>query len=296
MKDQKLIKEAQYNQETYKSTFFFFTSTILINKSHSENPMKALILAAGFSTRHSVNNIPKLLLDIEPRKPALSYHIQALEQIPEITEIIITTNNKHYPLIRKWAHTLKSKKRITITNNGANNNEERLGSVNDILFAYHQLKTNETFLIIQGDEFFIDLSFQKIINKYKQLNKSIVVCARRSKEDIKGRFGAVEVDENYKIINVEEKPLEPKTELTNDGIYIFTKNDMELIEQMGHEIRTKLKPYEHLILDRTGDFFAWACNKTELYVYEIPHYQWLDTGKPEELKQAKKYLKKLKFT
>ena len=36
-----------------------------------------------------------------------------------------------------------------------------------------------------------------------------------------GRFGIFEVDENKKILNFEEKPAEPKSNLASMGIYIF---------------------------------------------------------------------------
>ena len=248
--------------------------------------MKVLLLAAGFGTRMGTL-IPKQLLTIKD-KPIIEYHLDNLNSIEEIDEILIVTNNKFFGSFKEYVEEYNSNKKITLINNNKDKNEERLGAVNDILFAAHKTDYGNGLLIIQSDEFFIDLPLQNLIRNTKN---SLIVAAKKSKEEIKLRFGTIIVDNNNKVIDVEEKPEFPKTELVNAGVMYFTKEDINKIEIYAKQLIEHLKPYEHLILDRTGDYLSWLNKHSEIYVYVHPGEKWFDVGKPETLTQVRNLFK-----
>ena len=66
--------------------------------------MKALILCAGYATRlyPLTLNQPKQLLSIASR-PMLDYSMDKIEQIDEIDEVYVVTNEKFAPSFEAWA-------------------------------------------------------------------------------------------------------------------------------------------------------------------------------------------------
>ena len=239
--------------------------------------MKAIILAAGYSTRlyPLTLNKPKPLLNIGG-KPLIERIIEKIDEIPEITNIYIVTNNKFHDSFLTWHSQYKSKKDCLIINDNTLTNETRLGAIGDINFVISQEKIDEDVLVIAGDNLFEDslLNLVELFNKKK--SSIVAVQDLKDKNLLANKFGTVIVDENFKIIDFQEKPEKPKSSLASTAIYLFSKEDLS-------ELKQYINQKENL--DNSGDFIKYLSSKKNIYSFVLEK-KWYDIGGITDLRDA----------
>ncbi len=184
-----------------------------------------------------------------------------------ISEIYLITNNSFFHLFKKEIPSIK------IINNNVNSLEERKGAVKDIHFAVKESKIDDNLLIIGGDNlFFFDISeFIDYFNKNKE--NAIVIQQLSSKEDGKLKYGIVEIDKE-RIISLEEKPENPKTNLASTCIYILKKETLPLIESYLNQDNKS---------DNTGDFISWLASNTNVNGWFCDASKLIDIGSLDQI-------------
>ena len=90
------------------------------------------------------------------------------------------------------------------------------------------------------------------------------------------RFGVVEIDENGKAIDIEEKPENPKSNLAQTGCYIYDSRCFDVIK--------KIKPSKRGELEIT-DVTKWYATNDKL-TYTLLEDEWIDAGTFESLRHA----------
>lgn len=262
--------------------------------------MQALVLAAGYGTRMGLTDKPKHLLEIKPGVPIIELVIKNIAQSKYINNVYLITNRIFYSFFEQWLAKSSIEKPVFLINNQTNSNEDRCGSVGDILYGLEEIRKKEEIgiglLVAQGDDLVYDLPINKMILEYKRKRSALIITHRARVEELAERFGVVEVNENKKFISVKEKPklgeirIEDGTALANGGYYIFTKSDLSSIVRYKREtIGTERKP-----LDRTGNLFSWmVAQGIPLFAYEHPREYWWDIGKPKDLEAARTFYQNL---
>ena len=90
-------------------------------------------------------------------------------------------------------------------------------------------------LILSGDHIY-KMNYKWLLADHLESNAELTIAVQEVPIEEAGRFGIFEVDENKKILNFEEKPAEPKSNLASMGIYIFnTEVLLEYLEKMTEE-------------------------------------------------------------
>ena len=200
--------------------------------------MKNIVIAAGYATRlgELTKNFPKPLLKIG-KNTILGRMIDDIDRIPEIDEHIIVTNHKFAPIFEEWAkiHTESTdstekrwKKPITIVDDGTETNETRLGAVCDLLFAMDKLHIDDDMLVVAADNLLF-FSFQEFVDFAKAKGTSCIMCHEQPSIEKLQRTGVIVVDENMKVLNMEEKPQVPKSTWAVPPFYIYLKKDLDLV-------------------------------------------------------------------
>ena len=93
----------------------------------------------------------------------------------------------------------------------------------------------EYVLILSGDHIY-KMNYKWLLADHLKSNAELTIAVQEVPIEEAGRFGIFEVDENKKILNFEEKPAEPKSNLASMGIYIFnTEVLLEYLEKMTEE-------------------------------------------------------------
>ncbi len=241
--------------------------------------MKCLILAAGYATRlyPLTENFPKPLLEVQG-KTILDWLLEDIDKSGVVDGYVVISNHKFAKHFENWAcsHALP----ITVLDDGTETNETRLGAVRDIQFAIDTLGLSEDLLVIAGDNL-LNFSLTDYIAYQKRKDGTCVM--RYYEPDIAKlrKTGVAEVDEDDRIIHMEEKPAEPKSHWCTPPFYIYKASDVPLVKK-GIESGCGV--------DAPGSFIAWLATQTNVYAYEMPGRRF-DIGNLESYEEVKREYK-----
>jgi len=198
--------------------------------------MKAFLLAAGFGTRLKpiTNDIPKCLAPING-KPLLYNWLDILEK-EKIDEVLI---NSHYLSEKVEEAIEKRENKIKIHHIFE---EYLLGTAGTILSNRDFVKDEDNFYILYGDNL-TNVSLSKLYDFHKSVNSIYTTYVYETNvPEEKGIFLADE--DTGKVLDFEEKPKHPKSNLANAGIGILNKQIFDYFDNnnqdFGREILPKL--------------------------------------------------------
>ena len=193
--------------------------------------MKNIVIAAGYATRlgELTKNFPKPLLKIG-ENTILGRMLDDIDTIPQIDEHIIITNHKFAPIFEEWASKQTYTKPITIIDDGTETNDTRLGAVCDLLYAIDQLHITDDMLVVAADNLLF-FSFQEFVDFALQKNTSCIMCHEQPSIEKLQRTGVIVVDDAMRVLNMEEKPQQPKSHWAVPPFYIYLKKDLDLVKQ-----------------------------------------------------------------
>ena len=151
------------------------------------------------------------------------------------------------------------KKPITIIDDGSTTNDNRLGAVCDLLLVLEKtpltplsrgekesslskedlggaeslpkqgdLEGLDDMLVVAADNLLF-FSFQEFVDFAKAKNTSCIMCHEQPSIEKLQRTGVVELDENNRVIGMEEKPQVPKSHWAVPPFYIYLKKDLDLV-------------------------------------------------------------------
>ena len=236
--------------------------------------MKALILAAGFSTRLKplTNNFPKGLLQIKGQE-IIDYLLTDLTQTPNIDNIALITNTICFSHYHKFISS--NYPQIEIIDNQVRDETKRLGAIGDLQFALDKLDWQDDLLVLPSDTL-VSIKIKDLLNFYK-INHGFINVARDCHDinQIRSKLGCVHFAGN-KLTGFEEKPLEPKSTFASVPIYIYPKKILGLIKKY---IETGQN------LDSPGAIIPWLIRQTPSFVYKITDGYYFDIGTKEMLEK-----------
>ncbi|MBQ7380889.1 MAG: nucleotidyltransferase family protein [Clostridia bacterium] len=237
--------------------------------------MKCLILAAGYATRlyPLTENFPKPLLTVGD-KTILDWLVDDIDTAGAVDEYVVISNHKFAHHFEAWAKTKAQK--ITVVDDGTDTNETRLGAVKDIQFAIDSLALDDDMLVIAGDNV-LDFSLTEFVEYAQKKQTSCIMRYFEAEEKKLVKCGVVEIDQNDKILGMEEKPQSPKSNWCCPPFYYYTKEDAKLVKA-GIESGCGT--------DAPGSYIAWLCTKTAVHAMEMPGKRY-DIGNLESYEKVK---------
>ena len=237
--------------------------------------MKCLILAAGYATRlyPLTENFPKPLLEVRG-KTILDWLVDDIDIAGLIDEYVVISNHKYAHHFEAWAKNKSMK--VTVVDDGTSSNETRLGAVKDIQFAIEQLGLDDDMLVIAGDNV-LDFSLTKFLAYAGQKGTSCIMRYFEGNEQKLHKCGVVQIDENDRILSMEEKPAQPKSNWCCPPFYYYTREDARLVEKgIASGCGT----------DAPGSYIAWLCTQTPVHAMEMPGKRF-DVGNLESYNKIK---------
>jgi glucose-1-phosphate thymidylyltransferase len=240
--------------------------------------VKAIVLAAGYATRLRplTDSIPKMLLPLAGR-PMLDYLIDRLEQVEEVDEIHTVTNARFAGDLGAWASQRSGTRGVGVWNDGTTSNEDRLGAIGDIQFTIDEAGLQgDDLLVVAGDNV-IEYSFEDFVRFWRgKAGGSALAVHRVPDPELIKQYGVVELDDDDRIVSMEEKPQRPRSDLAATAAYLYTAEHAGLM-------RTYLD--EGNPPDAPGNFVAWLYRRAPVFGYRFEG-GWLDIGDPDQLLQA----------
>ena len=228
----------------------------------------ALILCGGLETRirPSPFSTPKPLLPIG-YQALLEYQIQYLKRF-EFDRIILAIGFLQEQIVRYLdEHKLGVRLRYSFE-------KEPLDTGGAIKNAESMISSD--FLALNGDVIFSELDLDRLIYAHKKSNATATIVLAKSTTP--ARFGAVELDEQNKVVNFVEKPRKQAAGETwvNAGVYVISPSALSKISK-GRRTSLELDVFPKLM--REGSIFG----------YRHQGY-WADVGTPEDYLRVQKDL------
>ena len=232
--------------------------------------MKGVVLAGGLGTRlyplTYVTN--KHLLPIYD-KPMIFYPIETLVKAG-IKDILIVTSGPH---VGHFLGVLKNGKQLGVDHLEYAYQEQADGGISDALSIAEDFSDKGSVCVILGDNT-TDANISEAVLNFKD---GALVFLRQVSDP--HRFGVPVFDENKNIVEIEEKPKNPKSDMAVTGLYIYDNKVFDYIRQ--------LKPSDRGQLEVT-DLNNIYIKKKKLNWTELQGF-WSDAGTFDSLYNANKF-------
>ncbi len=236
--------------------------------------MKALLLAAGYATRLRplTDEVPKPLLAVGGR-PMVDWICDQIAACAEIDGVHLVTNAVYAAAFERWA----AGRGVVVHDDGTHSNESRLGAIGDIRVAVERGRLGgEALLVIAADNLF-EFSLRDYIAFWRaKPGGSAIAVHRLADPSLAPLYGVVELDAEDRVVGLEEKPENPRSDLVSTATYLFSPAHLALIEPY---LAGGNPP------DPPGVFLTWLCAREPVYGFRFSE-EWLDVGELSQLQEA----------
>jgi glucose-1-phosphate thymidylyltransferase len=236
---------------------------------------KGIVLAGGLGTRlyPITKQISKQLLPVFD-KPMIYYPISILMQC-KIRNILIISTPKDIKNFKNLFGSgkklgLKIKYKIQIKPNG----------IAEAFLIGKKFINNCPVALILGDNIFFGNKFTEKIKKIKPSDNVILLCKTKHPK----RFGVATINKKNILMEIEEKPKKPKSNLAVTGLYFYDKNVCKFSKL--------LKPSKRKELEITDLNNIYIKNKNMKAIILPKNIFWKDAGTFDSLLECSNQVKK----
>ena len=128
----------------------------------------------------------------------------------------------------------------------------------------------EYVLILAGDHIY-EMDYDLLIQYHRYKEADATMCTIRVPMDEASRYGILDVDDEYRIVDFVEKPAEPPSNLASMGVYVFNYETLEAMLDLDQKDPTSTKDFGKNIIPRM------VASNMKVFAYPYDGY-WIDVG------------------
>jgi len=235
--------------------------------------MKGIILAGGAGSRMYPTSLcysKQLILIYD--KPMIYYPLSTL-MLAGVKEILIISDEHTIPLYKKL---FKDGSQVGIKLDYAVQDKPR-GLADAFIVGAEFIGSDDVTMILGDNIFYGNLNF---IREAVKNNTGATVFGYYVENP--KRFGVVEFNSKGKVLSIEEKPQNPKSNYAVVGLYIYNNEVVEIARNIKPSARGELE-----ITDVNKEYLRRNSLSVKLFGRGIA---WLDTGTPRALLDASSFI------
>lgn len=233
--------------------------------------MKGIILAGGSGTRlyPLTKAISKQMLAIYD-KPMIYYPLSTL-MLANIREILIISTPRDLPFFREL---LGDGSQIGLSISYAVQNEPR--GIAEAFLIGENFVGNDHVSLVLGDNIFYAQGFTQMLSQAMNFDTGAVIFGYQVQNP--SDFGIVEFNQVGKVVSIEEKPQNPKSNYAIPGLYFYDNDVIQVAKSIQPSSRGELE-----ITAVNNNYLQRDLLHVELFGRGVT---WLDTGTHAGLLEA----------
>ncbi len=240
--------------------------------------MKGIILAGGKGTRlyPMTKAVSKQLLPIYD-KPMIYYPLSVL-MLAGISEVLVISTPHD---ISDYKELLGDGSRVGIKIEYAV--QEKPNGLAQAFIIGEEFIGDDSVCLVLGDNIFYGQFFSNLLREATQNIENGISTIFGYLVNQPKDFGVVEFDSNNKVISLEEKPENPKSNYAVPGLYFYTNEVVQIAKKIKPSSRGELE-----ITSVNNEFLAME----KLNVIRMGRgMAWLDTGSPKGMHKASSFVR-----
>ena len=177
--------------------------------------MNAVLLAAGYGTRirSLFPDRPKALIEVGGR-PLIDHLLADLARSGLIDSALVVTNDLHHDALRRHL-AVGAPLPTRVIGDGTRSEEERLGALGDLQLALSRLDPGGDVLVAATDKL-LTFELAAPLRFARERAAPVTLCVRMpDRQSLAGRHGCVLLDQAGRIVDFEEKPARPRSNIAS---------------------------------------------------------------------------------